>query len=238
MVCPSVESVDPKRTPTPNNSRAQYSMTSAQPHFFLRCEAQVEGKRGEWKFALTAADGSAELTACDEEFDVGTERLELLAVIRALEALDQPSIVTMTSGARTVRRAVSEGLDEWRRNGWMWECYGEMAPIKNRDLWQRLDRALCFHKLETRRVFRIDAAHLDPPASAGGASAQRRTAADAEATPPERVVDSAASTAAKLARRMKETWHRARRRSRSRADGLMMSAAQFGSSIAGGSWRV
>jgi len=218
-------------------------MTSAQPHFFLRCEAQVEGKRGEWKFALTAADGSAELTACDEEFDVGTERLELLAVIRALEALDQPSIVTMTSGARTVRRAVSEGLDDWRQNGWMWECYGEMAPIKNRDLWQRLDRALCFHKLETRRVFRIDAAHIDPPASAERATAQDRTdhsraSADNEATTLQSAVDTAASTAATLARRMKETWHRARRRSRSRADGSIMSAAQFGSSIAGGSWRV
>ncbi|MCE9603968.1 MAG: hypothetical protein K8U03_03600 [Planctomycetia bacterium] len=214
-------------------------MASAQPHFFLRCEAQVEGKRGEWNFALTAADGSAELTACDEELDVSSERLELLAVVRALEALDQPSIVTMTSGARTVRRAVAEGLDEWRRNGWMWECYGEMAPIKNRDLWQRLDRALCFHKLETRRVFRFDAAHLDRPAETTTsrnrdeeATEQASSAAEAPAA------DAAAKKeAATVARRWKDSWHRTRRRMRDRADGLTMSCAQFGASIAGGSWR-
>lgn len=226
-------------------------MTSAQPHFFLRCEAQVEGKRGEWNFALTAADGSAELTACDEEFDVSSERLELLAVVRALEALDQPSIVTITSGARTVRRAVAEGLDEWRRNGWMWECYGEMAPIKNRDLWQRLDRALLYHKLETRRVFRFDVAHVDRPSANGGeeaapsrtsdelvASALRQDDVAEEVVEDETANDEAAATAATLARRMKDTWHRARRRTRSRADGMVMSAVQFGSTIAGGSWRV
>jgi ribonuclease HI len=222
-------------------------MTSAQPHFFLRCEARVEGKRGEWTFALSAADGSAELTACDEEFDVTSERLELLAVIRALEALDQPSVVTIVSGARTVRRAVAEGLDEWRRNGWMWECYGEMAPIKNRDLWQRLDRALCFHKLETRRVFRIDAAHLDRPEDAAmSAGTRSRTAraaqddvaaGDGEDASPDSAIAAAAATAAALARRMKETWHRARRRTRNRADGMLMSGT-FGASVGGGSWRV
>lgn len=213
-------------------------MTSAQPHFFLRCEALVEGKRGEWTFALTAADGSAELKACDEEYDVTGERLELLAVVRALEALDQPSVVTITAGARTVRRAVAEGLDEWRQSGWMWECYGEMAPIKNRDLWMRLDRALQFHRLETRRVFRIDAAHVDPPTAADDertneleqSSAQRRTDDAAPA-------DSAAGGAT-LVRRMKETWLRARRRSRSRAEGMTMASAQFGASMSAGSWRV
>lgn len=207
-------------------------MISAQPHFFLRCEALVEGKRGEWTFALTAADGSAELKACDEEYEVTGERLELLAVVRALEALDQPSVVTITAGARTVRRAVAEGLDEWRASGWMWECYGEMAPIKNRDLWMRLDRALQFHRLETRRVFRIDAAHVDPP-----------TADDARSTAVERSGEKATTTdsadgGATLVRRMKETWLRARRRSRSRAEGMTMASAQFGASMSAGSWRV
>lgn len=207
-------------------------MTSAKPHFFLRCEAQVEGKRGEWTFALTAADGSAELKACDEEYDVTSERLELLAVVRALEALDQPSTVTITAGARSVRRAVAEGLDAWRDAGWMWECYGEMAPIKNRDLWMRLDRALCFHRLETRRVFRIDAAHVEP-----------RSASDDRPTDVERRTDEAheadsAAGSATLVRRMKETWLRARRRSRSRAEGMTMASAQFGASLSAGTWRV
>lgn len=207
-------------------------MISAQPHFFLRCEALVEGKRGEWTFALTAADGSAELKACDEEYDVTGERLELLAVVRALEALDQPSVVTITSGARTVRRAVAEGLDEWRASGWMWECYGEMAPIKNRDLWMRLDRALQFHRLETRRVFRIDAAHVERRET----DDERPT--DAEQRSEEATSSNSAAGGATLVRRMKETWIRARRRSRSRSDGMTMASAQFGASLSAGSWRV
>ena len=106
-----------------------------KPHFFLRSEVQEREDRGEWRFVLTAADGSATWEAHDEEPNVRGERLELLSVVRAMESLDQPSIVTLAQGARSVRRVLGEGLDEWRRNGWMWECYGELVPIKNRDLW-------------------------------------------------------------------------------------------------------
>ncbi len=206
-------------------------MISPQPHFFLRCEAREEEDRGEWKFALTAADGSAELSAHDEEAGLKGERLELLAVIRALEALDQPSIVTLVDGARTVRRVLNEGLDEWRRNGWMWESYGELVPIKNRDLWQRLDRTLAFHKLETRRVFRFDKAHtlgsvndLDAPtADESGCE----TAINAEPAQDE---------AALATQRWRNSWHRMRRRVRDRVDGLALSCASLGSSIVNTSW--
>lgn len=199
-------------------------MISPQPHFFLRCEAREEEERGEWKFALTAADGSAELTATDEEEGLHGERLELLAVVRALEALDQPSLVTLVAGARSVRRVLNEGLDEWRRHGWMWESYGEMVPIKNRDLWMRLDRALAFHKLETRRVFRFDKAH-----ALGGC---------ADVTTPEVATDSNAKddAAAQATQRWKNSWHRMRRRLRDRADGLAFSCGSIGSPIGSSSW--
>ncbi|MGC3968772.1 MAG: hypothetical protein QM775_15820 [Pirellulales bacterium] len=192
-------------------------MISPQPHFFLRCEARVEGNRGEWKFALNAADGSAELTANDEEPGLHGDRLELLAVVRALEALDQPSLVTLVAGTRSVRRTLDEGLEEWRRNGWMWESYGEMVPIKNRDLWMRLDRGMAFHKLETRRVFRFDQAHTLSDAAKADAATDTAEAAEAE---------TAAAT-----QRWKNSWHRMRRRLRDRADGLAMSCASIGAPV-------
>lgn len=199
-------------------------MISPQPHFFLRCEALEEGDRGEWKFALTAADGSAELTATDEEDGLHGERLELLAVVRALEALDQPSLVTLVAGARSVRRVLNEGLDEWRRHGWMWESYGEMVPIKNRDLWMRLDRALAFHKLETRRVFRFDQAH-----PLGGAGDSTTSEVGTEANNQD-------EAAAQATQRWKNSWHRMRRRLRDRADGLALSCGSIGSPIGSSSW--
>jgi hypothetical protein len=49
-------------------------------------------------------------------------------------------------------------LETWRNSGWQWERFGKLAPIKNRDLWQRVDRALKFHAVECRR-YRLDGAH-------------------------------------------------------------------------------
>lgn len=201
-------------------------MSVSKPHFFLRCEAWEEEDRGEWKFVLTAADGSATFEACDSEYGVRGDRLELLAVVRALESLDQPSYITLAAGGRYVRRVLAQGLDEWRRNGWMWECFGELTPIKNRDLWQRLDRCLSFHKLETRRTYRVDAAHVD---GAGQLS-------DLEPTKPTPDANAAAAATATAARRLRNGWLRMRRRARDRVDGLALSGAHMGSPMMSTSW--
>jgi ribonuclease HI len=125
-------------------------MSIPAPHFLLFSEARGKKRQGEWRFVLQAADGSATLEASDAEPDTGGERLELLAVIRGLEALDQPSHVTLFTPSKYVSRGIAYGLEEWRRNGWTWECFGEMVPVKNSDLWQRLDRALNYHTIEFR----------------------------------------------------------------------------------------
>jgi ribonuclease HI len=142
-------------------------MNIPAPHFLLFSEARGKDRQGQWRFVLQAADGSATLEAADIEPEIGGERLELLAVVRGLEALDQPSHVTLFTPSRYVNRGIAYGLEEWRRNDWMWESYGEMVPVKNRDLWQRLDRALSFHRIEFRG-YRIDGPHLGE--FAGGAA--------------------------------------------------------------------
>ncbi len=80
------------------------------------------------------------------------ERLELLAVVRGLEALEQPSKVTLVTTSRVVRRGLRFGLELWRENQWHWERFGRMAPIKNADLWQRVDRALHIHDVSCRTL--------------------------------------------------------------------------------------
>lgn len=200
-------------------------MSVSQPHFFLRLEVLEEENRGEWKFVLSAADGSATFEACDIEEGVHGERLELLAVVRALESLDQPTYITLAAGGRYVRRVLAQGLDEWRRQGWMWECFGELTPIKNRDLWQRLDRCLGFHKLETRRTFRVDGPHLGPDGVRNDLSPEKSPS------------ESAATGAETATRRLRNAWLRMRRRVRERADGLALSCAQIGSpTMIGGGW--
>ena len=103
------------------------------------------------------------MVADDVEPDTYGERLELLTVIRGLEALDQPSRVTVMTPSAYVREGIRYGVAEWRRNGWRWEAFGQMIPVKHCDLWQRLDRALRFHHVECRH-WRVDRPHEPDPA--------------------------------------------------------------------------
>jgi ribonuclease HI len=130
---------------------------------------------GQWRFVLQSLDGSEQLEAADAEPGALGERLELLAVVRGLEALEQPSRVTLVTPSRYVNRGLAYGLQEWRASGWQWEHYGEMVPVKNRDLWQRVDRALGFHQLECR-TWRFDLPHGSPEPVGQGATGRQRAA--------------------------------------------------------------
>lgn len=137
-------------------------MDASRPEFVLFSEANggipgVPASRDGWRFVLQSSDGRQRLEAADREPDDRGERLELLAVVRGLEALDQPSHVTLVTGSRYVRHGLVYGLAEWRENQWRWDRFGEFAPVKNADLWQRIDRALAYHTLVCR-TWRMDEA--------------------------------------------------------------------------------
>jgi len=134
-------------------------MKVATPHYLLFSESCRKSSQGQWRFVLQLLDGTEQFEAADAEPDARGERLELLAVVRGLEALAQPSRVTLVTPSRYVNRGLTYGLAEWRLNDWRWEHYGEMVPVKNRDLWQRVDRALRFHQLDCR-TWRFDLPHL------------------------------------------------------------------------------
>jgi len=103
-----------------------------------------------WHFVLESTNGDQLVEAADAEHEVCGERLELLAVVRGLEALDQPSRVTLVTPSRYVSRGLRYGLEEWRRSNWQWERFGRLVPVKNGDLWQRVDRALEYHHVDCR----------------------------------------------------------------------------------------
>ena len=138
-------------------------MNAAAPHFLLVSEAVCRqardaGPADHWQFVLQSVDDDRNLAAADCEPQASGERLELMAVVRGLEALEQPSHVTLFTQSRYIRAGLAHGLDEWRENAWRWERFGRLVPVKNHDLWQRVDRALKFHQVECRSV-RFDAAH-------------------------------------------------------------------------------
>jgi ribonuclease HI len=133
-------------------------MNAATPHFLLFSESRRRRSQGQWRFVLQSVDGAEQFEAADAEPSAQGERLELLAVVRGLEALEQPSRVTLVTPSKYVNRGLTYGMPEWRANNWQWEHFGEMVPVKNGDLWQRVDRALSFHKLECR-TWRFDLPH-------------------------------------------------------------------------------
>src|ERR1700675_2385798 len=120
-------------------------MRVASPHYLLFSESCRKSSQGQWRFVLQSIDGGEPFEAADAEPVARGERVELLAVVRGLEALAQPSRVTLVTPSKYVNRGLTYGLAEWRANGWQWEHYGEMVPVKNCDLWQRVDRALLYH---------------------------------------------------------------------------------------------
>lgn len=105
---------------------------------------------GQWRFVLESLDTPTVMDVEENEEEQEPERLELLAVVRGLEALEQPSRVTLITASQYVCRGLRRGLNAWRENGWQWERFGQWVPVKNGDLWQRIDRALQFHQVDCR----------------------------------------------------------------------------------------
>jgi ribonuclease HI len=128
------------------------------PHYLLFVETARDNNPGQWQFMLKETSGIAQFRVVDVEPGVSGERLDLLTIIRALESLDQPSRITLTSCSPYIRQGMQYGISEWRANKWQWEFFGYMVPIKHADLWQRMDHLLHVHAVECRQQ-RIDGPH-------------------------------------------------------------------------------
>ena len=72
-------------------------------------------------------------------------RMEIMAAIRGLEELTRPSEVHLYTDSQYLRRGVTEWVAQWKRNGWLTRA---KTPVKNADLWERLDRAAQRHEVE------------------------------------------------------------------------------------------
>ena len=71
-------------------------------------------------------------------------RMELMAAIAALEALSRPTTITITTDSAYVKNGVTGWIHGWKRNGWK---TADRKPVKNADLWQRLDQARNRHQV-------------------------------------------------------------------------------------------
>jgi ribonuclease HI len=135
-----------------------------KPHFLLFCDGHnpksamevhggsVGSSRGHWRFILEDLEAGTRLEVSDAELMQAPERAALLAVVRGLEALEQPSRVTLVTTSRYVARGLQFGLIEWRESDYCWEHFGSVQPIRNADLWRRVDHAMHYHQISCRWV--------------------------------------------------------------------------------------
>ncbi len=146
-------------------------MTSNSPHYLLFSEASRDRcSLPTWRFVLQNVESQRRFAATDSEpCDCG-ERLELLAVVRGLEALDGPARVTLVTRSRYVSRGIKKGLAEWRANDWKWERFGRIVPVRDHDLWQRVDRALQFHTI-TCQAWQFETVETEPATADEGVGA-------------------------------------------------------------------
>lgn len=95
---------------------------------------------GGWGALLRYGDHEKELHGGEAE--TTNNRMELMAAIQALESLTRACTVDLTTDSQYVRKGITEWMANWKRNGWR---TASKKPVKNQELWQRLDQATAKH---------------------------------------------------------------------------------------------
>ncbi|MGO8882388.1 MAG: ribonuclease HI [Streptosporangiaceae bacterium] len=99
---------------------------------------------GGWGAVLRCGGHTKELRG-GESLATTNNRMELMAAIRALESLTRPAAVRLHTDSSYVRNGITGWLHGWKRNGWRTAA---RQPVKNADLWQRLDAAAARHDVQ------------------------------------------------------------------------------------------
>jgi len=108
-------------------------------------DGACRGNPGPGGWAALLVSGAREREISGAEALTTNNRMELLAVIRALEALKRPVRGRVYTDSQYVRRGITEWLPAWKARGWR---TADRQPVKNQDLWQRLEQLSANHQLE------------------------------------------------------------------------------------------
>ncbi|WP_415881410.1 ribonuclease HI [Neptuniibacter sp. QD72_48] len=112
-------------------------------------DGACKGNPGPGGWGAVMRYGDAEKQLWGGEQDTTNNRMELLAAIKALETLNRPCEVVLTTDSQYVRQGITEWIDGWKKRGWK---NSQKKPVKNADLWQRLDKATEPHSIDWRWV--------------------------------------------------------------------------------------
>jgi ribonuclease HI len=115
-----------------------------KPRVVIHTDGACSGNPGPggWGAILSCDGHEKELKG--GELNTTNNRMELMAAISALEALTKDSEVDLHTDSQYLRNGINAWIHNWKRNGWR---TADRQPVKNADLWRRLDAALARHHL-------------------------------------------------------------------------------------------
>ena len=120
------------------------------PHVTVYTDGACSGNPGPGGWGALLQWKGNEKTLSGGEPNSTNNRMELMAVIRALEALNRPCRVSIHSDSALIVNAFTQGwVDNWLRRGWK---RADKKPVENRDLWERLLEAMKPHQVEWVKV--------------------------------------------------------------------------------------
>jgi len=112
-------------------------------------DGACSGNPGPGGWAAILRTGGHEREISGGEAHTTNNRMELMAVIRALEAMKRPSAIRLHTDSRYVMDGASKWMKKWKANGWK---TADKKPVKNAELWRVLDAAMAEHSISWKWV--------------------------------------------------------------------------------------
>lgn len=125
------------------------SETILQDPIHIYTDGACKGNPGPGGWGALLQSGVYERELCGGEAQTTNNRMELLAVIRALQALRRPSRLVIHTDSQYVQKGISSWIHSWKARGWL---TADRKPVKNADLWRELDALAAGHAIEWRWV--------------------------------------------------------------------------------------
>ncbi len=119
------------------------------PQVVIYTDGACSGNPGPGGWGAILIHGTTEKELCGGEPATTNNRMELMAAIQALEALKKPCKVELHTDSQYVQKGIHEWIHGWKRRGWL---TADKKPVKNDDLWRRLDEARARHNVDWRWV--------------------------------------------------------------------------------------
>ena len=115
------------------------------PHVIIHTDGACSGNPGPGGWGAILSSGEHEKELKGGEPHTTNNRMEMTAVIEALASLAPGSQVRLHTDSQYVQKGISEWIHAWKRRGWK---TADKSPVKNVDLWQRLDALAAQHRIE------------------------------------------------------------------------------------------